>query len=49
MFVCDFGHLCRGRRDTSGHSDCGILSNLGESFSCLEADTTSAANQTALQ
>ena len=34
MFAHDFGHLCRGRRiHTSGHSDIGILSNLGAACS----------------
>ena len=41
-----FGHLCRGRSiHTSGHSDLGILSNLGASsnFTRVYADTASAA------
>ena len=33
MLDQDFGHLCRGRRiHTAGHSDLGILSNLGASL-----------------
>ena len=46
MFAHDLGHLCRGRRiHTSGHSDLGVLSNLGASsnFSWVYDDTTSAA------
>ena len=45
-FPHDFGHLCRGRRiQISGHSDFGILSNLGASynFTWVYADTASAA------
>ena len=46
QFSHDFGHLCRGKRiQTSGHSDLGILSNLGESshFTQVQADTACAA------
>ena len=46
MFAQDLGHLCRGRRiHTSGHSDFGILSNLGASSNCtwVYADAASAA------
>ena len=46
MFAHGFGHLCRGRRiHTSGHSDAGILSNLGASsnFTWVYADTAPAA------
>ena len=46
MFAHDLGHLWRGRRiHTSGHSDSGNLSNLGESSNCssVKADTASAA------
>ena len=46
MFAHDLGHVCRGRRiNTSGHSDFGILSNLGasSSFTWVYADTVSAA------
>ena len=41
----DLGHLCRGRRfQTSGHSDFGILSNLGASSNFTwKADAASAA------
>ena len=44
-FAHDLGHSCRGRRiQTSGHSDLGILSNLGASsnFTWVQADTASA-------
>ena len=46
MSARDFGHLCRGRRiHTSGHSDLGILSNLGASsiFTWVWRDTVAAA------
>ena len=46
MLAQNFGHLCRGRRiHTSGHSDLGILSNLGASsnFTRVYVDTASAA------
>ena len=46
MLDQDFGHLCRGRRiHTAGHSDLGILSNLGASsiFTDVWADTASTA------
>ena len=46
MFDHDLGHLCRGRRiHKSGHSDFGILSNLGASsiLTWVKADTASAA------
>ena len=46
MFAQDFGHVCRGRRiHTSGHSDSGILSNLGASaiFTWVQGDTASAS------
>ena len=46
MLAQDFGLLCRGRRvHITGHSDWGMLSNLGASsnFAWVFADTASAA------
>ena len=45
MFAQELGRSCRGRRiTTSGHSDSGILSNLGarSNFTWVYEDTTSA-------